>query len=300
MSGIKKIHRIYFGFDGKPDPYDKYLETWCSELPDYEVMHWDSTNLPIDICEYTKALFKEKDGPFLSDYYRWYLLREHGGIYLDADIEVVNGDVFNKLIEELSISTEYDTIIGIENRWGYTAHSVASRVNANLPKFMCEFYETLGHIYHLRKSKLIAPQLIQPYFFQNGLSEKRDGVIDLKNQPLVLGDVKIFPQEYFSPLGFSQPPFLEIYTINSCLCHHFGGSWLPSNSDLSLGNLDNLRLLRDYIKPLGNSKKNNFFLKFKNYCFGFWRVLSSEGFLSVYKKVIKKLSRKFSIYSDSL
>ncbi len=54
---LKKIHRIYFGFDGKPDLYQEYLETWKKELPDYQIYHWNASNLPMDCCDYVKALF---------------------------------------------------------------------------------------------------------------------------------------------------------------------------------------------------------------------------------------------------
>ncbi|MGL4562686.1 MAG: hypothetical protein ACRCVW_02370 [Brevinema sp.] len=52
MHSLKTIHRIYFGFDGKPDLYKEYLDTWIKELPEYEIKHWDATNLPMDCCNF--------------------------------------------------------------------------------------------------------------------------------------------------------------------------------------------------------------------------------------------------------
>ena len=114
--GLKILHRLYFGFDGKPDPYQGYLRSWEEQLPEYKIMHWNASNLPIESCYYSKLMFELKDHAFLSDYFRWWVLREHGGVYLDADIEVVNGSSFDRLIDELESDESIHGFIGIDNK----------------------------------------------------------------------------------------------------------------------------------------------------------------------------------------
>ena len=113
MSSLQVIHRIFFGFNDERDIYTRYLETWQQQLPDFEIRFYNASNLPLDLNPYTKALSELKDGVFLGDYYRWWLIYHYGGVYLDADIEVVSGEKFRAIISELE-SSEYEMIIGIE------------------------------------------------------------------------------------------------------------------------------------------------------------------------------------------
>ena len=248
-NNLKVLHRIYFGFDGKPDICLDYLKTWEEQLPEYEIKHWNADNLPIDLNDYTKALYKEKDHAYLSDYFRWWILREYGGIYLDADIEIVNGRVFNSIIEELEqtkdynaiIGTEFDASCGLSRFITYTAHSMASYKNSELATFMCSIYENMGVLRHLRKGNhgwtpLAAPFLADLYFIDN--IEQKKGL--KTNQPEIHKNTKIYPNDYFSPLdvtGVTPIPNTGGYYINfalreasenTCLCHHMASSWTPA------------------------------------------------------------------------
>ena len=113
-SSLKILHRIYFGFDGKPDPYIGYLKTWQEKLPDFEIRHWNADNLPIAACHFSRMMYELRDHAFLSDYFRWWVLREHGGVYLDADIEIVNGIIFRNLVEELEVKKKNLQADGIQ------------------------------------------------------------------------------------------------------------------------------------------------------------------------------------------
>ncbi len=171
---MKILHRIYFGFDGKPDPYQRYLETWSRGLPDFEIRKWDGSNLPLDLNEYTKLAHKEKDHAFLSDFFRWWILARYGGVYLDADIEVIDGQAFSTLVEELSNSPDYDAFIGIDEKSGgwFTAHSMASKPGSELAEFMVETYSNLGNLALWRRKifYFMAPQMVGLYFTSKGVN----------------------------------------------------------------------------------------------------------------------------------
>jgi len=236
---IKKLHRIYFGFDGKPDPYRGYLSTWSEQLPEYEICHWDASNLPVGQCYFSRMMLELKDHAFLSDYFRWWILREHGGIYLDADIEVVNGAIFNNLIEDLESNSIIHSVIGIDNKAGgwYTGHSMACKQGSDLASFMCEVYESLGPVSLWRRKifYFMAPQLTALYFATNGWNVDGMGSSPNVDSPVIRAGVKIYPQEFFSPMtphvedgvgGF----IIDSFTNNTCLCHHFSCSWHDESS----------------------------------------------------------------------
>jgi mannosyltransferase OCH1-like enzyme len=235
---LKILHRIYFGFDGKPDQFSAYLQTWQEQLPDYKIMHWNASNLPMDLNPYVRQLYEERDHAFLTDFFRWYVLREYGGTYLDADVEVVNGQIFNQLIEELELSHNHESFIGIDEKAGgwYTAHSMASKPQSDICRFMCELYENMGSFTAWRKKGFYfwAPQLVGLYFTNRGHHPAGMGTSPRLTEPVIVSGVKIYPQEWFSPLApssDSEAPFiLNALTANTCLCHHFACSWHDSSS----------------------------------------------------------------------
>ena len=247
----KSIHRIYFGFDGKSDPYDRYLSTWTKQMPDYEIKHWNATNLPISNCHYSRTLFEERDHAFLSDYFRWWVLKEHGGIYLDADVEVVNGPLMAQLMEELEQDDRIHAIIGIDSKkdgW-YTAHSMVCKRGSPLAAFMCELYEDMGSLSIWRKKVFyfMAPQLTSLYFTSHGWNVEGMGSSPDLSEPIVVAGVKIYPQDWFSPMRPHMVDgigdfVIDSFTANTALCHHFSCSWHKDDSPYRKSGSDGRRL----------------------------------------------------------
>ncbi len=180
------------------------------------------------------------------------MLREYGGIYLDADIEVVNGQKFNQIIEELEQSDTYEAIIGLETRiHGYTAHSMAAKPNSKIAHFMCSLYENMGKLYHLRKTAFVAPGLVYLYFLDEGYFIENEGFCGDIASPIICYNVKIYPVDYFSPRDYRFPQYLSCYSENTCLCHHCGSSWKDDNNRYSRNkrNMQKERkMLKDYAK----------------------------------------------------
>jgi hypothetical protein len=235
---LKLLHRIYFGFDGKPDQFKAYLETWQQQLPDFRILHWNASNLPMDINAYVRDLYIERDHAFLTDFFRWYVLREFGGAYLDADVEIVNGNIFRTLIEQLEESPVCDAFIGIDEKAGgwYTAHSMASKPGSRLATFMCDVYGNFGAFKVWRKKGLYfwAPQVTALYFASHNHNLDGMGTSPGLTAPIDVAGVRIFPQDWFSPLapsGNANEPFvLSGLSRNTCLCHHFACSWHSADS----------------------------------------------------------------------
>lgn len=254
---LKTLHRIYFGFDGKPDPYMRYLDSWKEKLPEFEIRYWNADNLPVNVCHFSKIMYELRDHAFLSDYFRWWVLREHGGVYLDADIEIINGKLFSQLVEELQNSDKHHSFLGIDNKTGgwYTGHSVASRANSPLTRFMCEVYEGLGHVSLWRRKifYFMSPQLTSLYFAHHGHNVDGMGTMPNLDQPVISHGVKVYPQEYFSPLtpvmrgdlgGFE----IDAFTENTAICHHFSCSWHDAGSPYLKGRNVNLLTLDEKAK----------------------------------------------------
>ena len=117
MSIPKKIHYCWFGGREKPKSVQKYIESW-KILEDYEVIEWNETNFDIKSNEFIKFAYENKKWAFVTDYVRLRVLEEHGGIYLDTDVEVkkgfddlLNNNMFLGFIYDCSIGT---AVIGAE------------------------------------------------------------------------------------------------------------------------------------------------------------------------------------------
>lgn len=143
---LKKIpKRAYFYWGNKTLPYLRYLTVYsfCKMNSDWEVIlyypkkitetnTWISTEhcYEINCSDYFEELkklpitLKEFDGRdigipneypevFKSDFLRWHLLGQYGGVWLDMDI------VFNKSMNNLNLNTfknkDLDTIVSISN-----------------------------------------------------------------------------------------------------------------------------------------------------------------------------------------
>lgn len=249
----KIIHRIYFGFDGKPDPYLDYLNTWQEQLPEFKIMFWDANNLPMDCCQFVREMHKLKDHAFLSDYFRWWCLREFGGVYFDADVEVTDGNKFRTIFNSVNSDSLLQGAIGIDNREGgwYTAHSMIMKKGSDITKFICSVYEGLGYfsIWRRKIFYLMAPQITALYFDYNGYNSNTMGSSPNLECPCSVCGVKIYPQDYFSPLtpGPNNTFVLNSVTENTCLCHHFSCSWHDDDSIYKKESLKHQRLLAELI-----------------------------------------------------
>jgi mannosyltransferase OCH1-like enzyme len=87
MELIRKMHRVWFG---TPDArraaeYATNLEAFRSLHPDWEIMEWNETNTP---SKWMALAEGSRNYGELSDIVRMAALHEHGGLYMDHDIEV--------------------------------------------------------------------------------------------------------------------------------------------------------------------------------------------------------------------
>ncbi|MCD1654652.1 hypothetical protein K7J14_08030 [Treponema zuelzerae] len=237
------LHRIFFNFDDGPDPFLPYLETWKKELPDFEIKYWDKNNLPINLNQYTANMAAEKNHAFLSDYFRCWLLEKYGGVYLDADIEVLDGNVFRQVYDEAQAASDYSLFIGIESAGNgrLTAHSMGVKDGSSNPilRFMMNLYETSfsGPLRHIIK-RFDMPYLMSLYFIENPVNDSAPtnlGVFPSLNSPLTTHGIKIYPAEWFSPVT-KRAGLMTITSFNehTCLCHHFSATWVKCDSGLSV------------------------------------------------------------------
>lgn len=85
----KKIHYCWFGRNPLPESARKCIASWHRYLPDYEIIEWNEDNFDVGSIPYTAQAYAANKYAFVSDYARFKILYEHGGLYFDTDVEVI-------------------------------------------------------------------------------------------------------------------------------------------------------------------------------------------------------------------
>ncbi len=85
----KTIHYCWFGRGPLPRLAFECIESWRKFLPDHEIKLWNEDNFDINICHYTSQAYKAGKYAFVSDYARFWILYNHGGIYFDTDVKLL-------------------------------------------------------------------------------------------------------------------------------------------------------------------------------------------------------------------
>ena len=205
----KIIHFCWFGGKEKPSKVQECIESWHKYLSDYEFMEWNESNFDINSNEYVKQAYEEKKFAYVSDYARIKALYQYGGIYMDTDVMVYKS--FNDLLDNRCI-------LGFEQESYIATSFMACIPKYELIKEFIDKYENVS-FYNSDKSLDLTTNVER----LTEILEKRGLVRN--NQLQMVGDIIVYPQEYFSPYDYGN--FIRKNTENTYCEHLFLVSWLP-------------------------------------------------------------------------
>ena len=84
-----KIHYCWFGYNKKPKLIEKCIASWKKYLPDWEIIEWNESNYDVYKNAYISEAYRQKKWAFVADFARFDILNEHGGVFLDTDVELL-------------------------------------------------------------------------------------------------------------------------------------------------------------------------------------------------------------------
>lgn len=208
----KIIHYCWFGGNPLPELAIKCIESWKRYCPDYEIIEWNESNFDINCCDYVREAYEAKKWAFVSDYVRYKILYEYGGVYLDTDVELL------KPLDELLKRGNY---MGCENH-------IPSPMLVN-PGLGCavspkqKFYAEIIEDYE-RSHFINSDGSLNQYTVVQRTTEllKKYGLKDTIKQQCVC-NIVIYPAEFFCPRDMRNG-VLKI-TSNTISIHHFMASW---------------------------------------------------------------------------
>ena len=82
----KTIHYCWFGGNPLSDLAIKCIESWKKYCPDYEFIQWNEQNFDVRQIPYSAQAYEAGKWAFVSDYARFKILYDHGGVYLDTEV----------------------------------------------------------------------------------------------------------------------------------------------------------------------------------------------------------------------
>ena len=85
----KVIHYCWFGRGEMPKLMKKCVKSWDKYCPGWEVVLWNEDSFDVNSTLWTKQAYEAKKYAFVTDYVRLKALYEQGGVYMDADVELV-------------------------------------------------------------------------------------------------------------------------------------------------------------------------------------------------------------------
>lgn len=192
----KVIHFCWLSGDKYPELVARCISSWKTMLPDYEIILWNNNRDDIGTFPWVREAFSVKKYAFAADYVRFYALYHYGGIYLDADVEVLRS--FDNLLNRCYF-------LGEECGGDIEAAVMGSEAGQEWIKECLDYYEGRHFI----------------------LGE---GIFDMRPVPLLVNEavcknsLEVMPYTYFSPKNY----YLGRIDVNSktyCI-HHFDGKWV--------------------------------------------------------------------------
>ena len=211
----KTIHYCWFGGKPLPSIAKKCIKSWRKYMPDFEIKEWNESNYDVRKVSYMQEAYECKKFAFVSDYARFDIINEYGGIYLDIDVEII------KPLDELLEGNE--SFSGFENEKGQVNAGLilASQANNLILRETLEMYDQATFLDAERRADLTTVVVR----FTNIL--ERHGLLP-QNEIQRLDHMTIYPVEYFNPMETDN--FQVRITENTYTIHHFNASWTtPSN-----------------------------------------------------------------------
>lgn len=220
----KIIHYCWFGGNPLPEEAKKCIESWQRCFPGYIIKEWNENNFDLTSCDYVKEAYRSKKWAFVSDYARFKIIYENGGLYFDTDVEALKS--FDDILEHGGFMGQEDgialtTLNNKEelNKPCFVVNpglGIAAKAGLSIYKELIDYYHTL----HFIKNGVMDTTTICTHttniLKKHGYNENISSIQKIQG-------VTIYPPEYFCPQNCDTGE-LNI-TNNTHSIHHYSASW---------------------------------------------------------------------------
>lgn len=210
------IHYCWFGRGPKPELAIKCIDSWKKMFPGYKIIEWNEDNFNVNMIPYTAEAYRLKKYAFVSDYARFWILYNYGGLYFDTDVEVINN--FDDIVSK-------GAFMGCElweNNNKELIPSIAAGLGLGAEKGN-SFYKKILDIYktkHFATPKGAISDTVVTIITKLIKQEKPD--IDL-NKITTFENITIYPFDYFCPIVANTGK--TFFTERTHSIHHYMATW---------------------------------------------------------------------------
>lgn len=201
----KIIHYIWIGNNEKPEKVKECIKSWKKYMSDYKIIEWNENNFNIGESNYALEAYKNKKWAFVSDYMRFKILYDFGGIYLDTDVEFLRKLPKEILDNNSFTGVEFSKKIAPGLIYGCCKHD-------KIAKYMIDQYERIKFD---NKNIITVNEVITKYLKKFNFKED--------NTFQIIEDLAIYPDDFFC--GYDQDVNEIKITKNTITVHHYLGTW---------------------------------------------------------------------------
>lgn len=265
----KIIHYCWFGENPLPELAQKCIASWKKYLPDYEIKEWNEENYDVRKIPYTAQAYDSKKYAFVSDYARFDILYQYGGLYFDTDVEVI------KPLDEI---LKRGAFAGVESAGALNAGlGLASPAASPIYKEILDSYKNSSFIRNDGSMDLTTVVTrVSDIFKKHGFTDK--------NEIQKVDGITVYPSDYFCPKDYVSGN-INI-TQNTYTVHWYDGSWL-SPLDLEMQNY-----IKKTLSKYGNSKKSTFLIVFYRFIKSLLYFGVNKNFVSYWKSILLEIKHK--------
>lgn len=203
----KVIHYCWFGGNPLPESAVKCIDSWKRNCSDYQIKEWNESNFDIHCCRYVEEAYLAKKYAFVTDYVRLFVLVNEGGVYMDADVEVL------KPLDEFLTNRAFS---GFERTDSVPTGIMASEKGFPVFRQLLEDYHSRSFVLENGSFDMTTNCITTTeYCVNRGLA--------LDNSFQVIDGLALYPKEYFCPKDY-RTGRIEL-SGNSYTIHHFAGTW---------------------------------------------------------------------------
>ena len=208
------FHYCWFGDNPVTDEMGRCLESWRRLHPTYAIMRWDEGNLPDD--PFVHRALENGHWSRASNAVRAHAVLQHGGIYLDTDVEIVRS--FEPLrrrrcflgFQYVPDGTSYKpfemcvngAVLGAE-----PGHPFVRALLDRIPR----------HLEGPEAFDLMGPQMVTAVLIEAGLR-------CYSRTPVTIAGATIFPKEAFYPYFYQEPRPTSVGTDTYSI-HYWAKRW---------------------------------------------------------------------------
>lgn len=206
----KTIHYVWLGDREIPEKFIGFIENWRRLHPDWEIIEWNEKNYDCEGNDWVRLAIEQKNYPIAADVIRSHVLYEHGGVYLDTDIEL-----FKPLD---ALVAENDFFIGYETDFWFGCAVLGSKKG----------HKIIGEVYgrYLSPCKKLDKSSNMLCVLNLSAAIKRLYNIKLDGKTKKIGDnAQLLTTDYFFPQHYIT---LRVnITENTVAMHQYSSAWHP-------------------------------------------------------------------------